>query len=109
VYLENTGKVPALAVKLTLVDHQGVRILPARYDDNYLNLMPDEARQVEIRYPQQLGARAKVNLRGWNVRPASAKVVQASGDLTQYNYWQQVQPYTPSPTVKSATVVLPKK
>jgi hypothetical protein len=109
VFLENTGEAPALALKLTLVDHMGVRMLPARYSDNYLNLLPGEARQVHILYPSSLGARGKVNLRGWNVRPASAKIVLASGDLVQQNYWQQTQPYTPSPTVKSATVVIPKR
>jgi hypothetical protein len=109
VFLENTGEAPAMALKLTLVDHMGVRMLPARYSDNYLNLLPGEARQVHILYPSSLGARGKVNLRGWNVRPASAKIVLASGDLVQQNYWQQTQPYTPSPTVKSATVVIPKR
>jgi len=108
VFLENTGDAPALAVKLTLVDHMGVRLLPARYSDNYVNLLPGEARQVEIRYPARLGSRAKVNLRGWNVRPATAKVLARSGDVVNQYYYQPV-PYIPSPSVKSATMTVPKK
>jgi hypothetical protein len=74
VTLDNDGDTPVLAAKLTLVDHMGARILPARYTDNYLTVLPGEPRRVLISYPAKLGARATVNLRGWNVRPTSAKV-----------------------------------
>jgi hypothetical protein len=79
VMLENDGKVPVLAAKLTLVDHMGARILPARYSDNYLTLLPGEARRVLISYPAKLGARATVKLRGWNARAGSVKVREAGG------------------------------
>ena len=107
VYVENTGNAPALGLKLTLVDHMGTRVLPALYSDNYVNLLPGESRSVEIRYPAG-NSRTKVNLRGWNVRPASAKVVPFSGDVAQYNYYQTT-PYIPSPSAKSATITIPKK
>jgi hypothetical protein len=74
VQIANAGKQAALAAKLTLVDHMGVRILPARYSDNYLTVLPGEPRTVEIRYPARLGTRATVNLRGWNVRAGSVRV-----------------------------------
>ena len=64
---------PVIAAKLTLVDHMGTRILPARYSDNYLTVLPGEPRRVSISYPAQLGARATINLRGWNARATSVR------------------------------------
>jgi hypothetical protein len=74
VTLANTGSAPALNGKLTLVDAKGARILPAYYADNYVSLLPGERRTVEIRYPGEARAGAKVELRGWNVTPAKAEV-----------------------------------
>lgn len=71
VFIENRGKEPLIAIKLTLVDHMGARILPARYSDNYITLLPGETRSVAIRYPEGPGARSKINLRGWNVKSAT--------------------------------------
>ncbi len=73
VTLGNTGAAPALNAKLTLVDAQGRRILPAYYADNYVSLLPGEIRTVTIRYPGRT-AGARVELRGWNVTPAVATV-----------------------------------
>ena len=70
----NEAAVPVLSAKLTLVDHMGTRILPARYTDNYLTILPGEPRRVLISYPARFGTRASVKLRGWNVRPAAIKV-----------------------------------
>jgi hypothetical protein len=58
----------ALGAKLTLVDAHGERILPAYYDDNYLNLAPGEQRRLRIRVDTatQLDG-ARLRLRGWNV------------------------------------------
>jgi len=75
--IEDTGAAPALAAKLTLVDAKGNRILPAYYSDNYISLLPGEPRQVDIRFPSKLAAAARINLRGWNVEPASIDVQSA--------------------------------
>jgi hypothetical protein len=107
VLLENDGKVPVLATKLTLVDHMGARILPSRYSDNYITVMPGEPRRVLISYPAKLGTRATVNLRGWNARPTSVKVRDAGTASTQ--------PYiptpanTPAPRVESVDIKLPAR
>lgn len=74
VELVNDGRAPALNAKLTLVDGKGRRILPAYYSDNYVSLLPGERRTVEIRYPGKAVAGAKLQLRGWNVRPAAVAV-----------------------------------
>lgn len=73
VSLANVGSAPALNGKLTLVDAQGARILPAYYADNYVSLLPGETRTVEVRYPGAVTG-AKVELRGWNLAPAVAEV-----------------------------------
>jgi hypothetical protein len=64
--LANAGATPALEAKLTLFDTNGKQILPAYFSDNYVSLLPGEARRITVRYPQQSGA-AIVQLRGWNV------------------------------------------
>jgi len=76
VTLENPGKTPALAAKLTLVDNAGQRILPAFYSDNYVSLLPGEAREIEIRCQGSPGAPARINLRGWNVEASSTAIGQ---------------------------------
>lgn len=68
VTLIDLGTGPVLAAKLTLLDQQGRRILPAYYSDNYLTLLPGERQEVTIRYAGT-GRATEVSLRGWNVRP----------------------------------------
>ncbi|HUQ11754.1 MAG TPA: LamG-like jellyroll fold domain-containing protein [Steroidobacteraceae bacterium] len=83
VQLENRGKQALVAIKMTLVDHMGTRILPARYTDNYVTLLPGESRRVEIAYPSKLGPRASVNIRGWNVKPASVRIAARRAEPMQ--------------------------
>lgn len=64
--LENASAVPALQAKLTLFDAKGEQILPAYFSDNYVSLLPGEARSVTIRYPRDRGI-ATVRLHGWNI------------------------------------------
>ncbi|MBC8025316.1 MAG: hypothetical protein H7Y89_04955 [Steroidobacteraceae bacterium] len=78
VRLVNPGKTPAFAAKLTLVDAGGERILPALYSDNYVVVMPGEPRTITIRYPAKLGDKATIRVRGWNVKPASARVASTT-------------------------------
>jgi hypothetical protein len=73
VTLENGGTVPALATKLTVVDSSGKRVLPVLYSDNYITLLPHEPRKVEILCPQG-GQCSNIQLRGWNVVPASVHI-----------------------------------
>jgi hypothetical protein len=73
VTLENNGTVPALATKLTVVDNTGKRVLPVQYSDNYVTLLPHEPREVEILCPTG-GQCSNIQLRGWNVVPASVHI-----------------------------------
>jgi hypothetical protein len=73
VTLRNPASTPALAAKLTLVDADGARILPAFYSDNYVSLLGGQAQQITIEWPERTPdgrptpVTAKVRLRGWNV------------------------------------------
>lgn len=71
VTLANETTTPALNAKLTLVDAQGKRILPAFYDDNYVSLLPGERREIAIRYPAAVAGVPRVTLGGWNVPAAT--------------------------------------
>ena len=75
--LGNSGTVAAVATKLTLKDTAtGLRILPAYYSDNYVSLLPGETKTIDIAYPAKSAtATMKVELRGWNVTPASIALV----------------------------------
>ena len=61
--LANRGQVPSLHNKLTLLDADGARVLPAYYSDNYISLLPGESIDVRIEAP---GRAAALALRGWN-------------------------------------------
>ena len=74
VTLRNPATTPVLAVKLTLKDAAGARVLPAYYSDNYVSLLPGETRTVSVRYPQGAAAAAVVAVRGWNARAGEVAV-----------------------------------
>ena len=71
VSVTNPAATPALEAKLTLFDAAGQQVLPAYFSDNYISLLPGEARDVTIRYPARRGIDTQVRLRGWNVAPAT--------------------------------------
>jgi hypothetical protein len=68
VRLKNGGSVAALQVKLTVVDAGGAEVLPAFYSDNYVSLLPGEAREVRVEVPKVAGMGGlRVKVRGWNL------------------------------------------
>jgi hypothetical protein len=73
VELENRGGAPALAAKLTVVDEAGKRVLPVLYSDNYVTVLPGEPRKIDIRCPAG-GQCSQVQVRGWNVEPATVNI-----------------------------------
>ncbi|WP_242153257.1 glycosyl hydrolase 2 galactose-binding domain-containing protein [Sphingomonas sp. BAUL-RG-20F-R05-02] len=64
--LVNDCPTPAIEAKLTLFDAKGQQILPAYFSDNYISLLPGEARRITVRYPMQSGT-GSVRLRGFNL------------------------------------------
>jgi hypothetical protein len=73
----NTGTVPAIATKLTLVESAGgKRVLPAYYSDNYVSILPGETKILDVAYPQAAAQGGlSVTVRGWNVATDSIGVV----------------------------------
>lgn len=71
--LANTGKTPALAIKLTVLDKAGARVLPAYFEDNYVSLMPGEVRTLTVRVPASAKP-ASIAIRGWNIPESAAKI-----------------------------------
>ena len=53
VILKNTGKTPAVFLRLNLKGEDNEQILPVVYSDNYLTLMPGEQRTVTITWKRQ--------------------------------------------------------
>ncbi len=74
VALRNAGTTASLQNKLTLVDADGKRILPAYYSDNYVSLLPGETREITIDYPA--GSSPHLTLRGWNLKPREFAITQ---------------------------------
>ena len=75
VQLKNTGNDVALANKLTLLNANGARILPAYYSDNYVSLLPGESKEIDIEYPASAATgAAQVAIRGWNLMPQKVAV-----------------------------------
>jgi archaellum component FlaF (FlaF/FlaG flagellin family) len=69
VRLTNFGHVAVLNAKITMLDEAGGRVLPVYYGDNYVTLLPGEARDIEVRCPDGPSQCARVALRGWNIVP----------------------------------------
>jgi hypothetical protein len=73
--LSDQGSAPALMAKLTLLQADGSRLLPAYAKDNYVSLLPGQARSVEIAVPvAAVKGGTKVSVRGWNVQPQTVAV-----------------------------------
>jgi hypothetical protein len=70
--IKNTGKVPAIEVRLTLRNAKtGKRILPAYYDDNYISLLPGETRDFRIEFRKADDKdHPQITLDGWNIKPS---------------------------------------
>lgn len=73
--LTNSTSVPAILTKLTPLNPDGSRILPAYISENYVSLLAGESRDVEVTYPADAAKGAPaIALRGWNLQPTSVTV-----------------------------------
>jgi mannosylglycoprotein endo-beta-mannosidase len=62
-----SGAVPAFFLRISVTDAKGdKRLLPVNYSDNYISVMPGEARTVEISWPE-MGPAEAITLEGWNL------------------------------------------
>ena len=77
VSVSNPDSAIALAIRLKVVDAlTGQRILPIMYDNNYFSLLPSEARQIAIDFPQpSINHKSyQLTLEGWNVGPGTVPI-----------------------------------
>jgi exo-1,4-beta-D-glucosaminidase len=74
VHVENSGHMVAFQVHFALVDaSSGEERLPVFWDDNYLALLPGEARDIEVEYPATAVA-PSLQVDAWNVAKTGATV-----------------------------------
>jgi exo-1,4-beta-D-glucosaminidase len=74
--LENKSTVPAVFIRLHLVDSAGNPILPVKWSENYITLWPGERLDVTVEYAGAREAqKAKVVFDGRNVREGSVDLV----------------------------------
>jgi exo-1,4-beta-D-glucosaminidase len=67
VHIENTGRALAFQVRLKLVDAAtSEEFLPVFWDDNYVALMPGEARDIAVEYASKSSTPA-LQVEAWNV------------------------------------------
>ena len=75
--IADQGSAPALMAKLTLLQADGTRVLPAYAKANYVSLLPGQPRSIEISVPAAVVKGAlKLAVRGWNVQPQTVGVSQ---------------------------------
>jgi exo-1,4-beta-D-glucosaminidase len=75
VVLQNPSKSLAFMVRLRLLGDDGLDVYPVLWDDNYVELLPGERREISARVAaHQLRGMATVRIEGWNVE---AKNLQA--------------------------------
>jgi len=76
VVLENPDKALAFSVRLKVAKGEGgPEVLPVLYGDNYFTLLPGERREVAVTYRTHDldGAKAAVEVSGWNVSPTTVR------------------------------------
>lgn len=71
--VRNRGSMVAAMVRLSLLGEDGARVLPARYDDNYLWLLPGETRTVTLSWlaSARPSGRPKLRVEGYNTPPVT--------------------------------------
>lgn len=74
VLVRNDGPNPALMVKLSAVDREGARVLPAYWSDNYVSLLPGERRLVTLNAPLSGSRPATISITGWNVEASAVTI-----------------------------------
>ena len=67
--LTNVGQVPALMLRLKVVDRSsGDLVLPVWYSDNYISLMPGESRNITVSVRAEDCSRPVLQLEGFNIK-----------------------------------------
>ncbi|KAF2197141.1 glycoside hydrolase [Delitschia confertaspora ATCC 74209] len=74
VSLQNKAEVPAIFLRLSLVDEEGRDVIPVVWEDNYLVLWPGERVSVGVEFEAGMAKRMRVLVEGKNVGRVVANV-----------------------------------
>src|ERR1039458_6704642 len=72
VKLENSSDRLAFQIHLGIYrQNEDMEILPVLWEDNYVELMPGESREITAQFPAPgtLGGDAELSVTGWNITP----------------------------------------
>jgi len=73
--LTNPSAALAFLVRVAVLDEAGAEVLPILYDDNYVTLLPGQARTIEARFDAaQADGGLRIAVSGWNVAKRSVSV-----------------------------------
>ncbi|KAF2272636.1 glycoside hydrolase [Westerdykella ornata] len=72
--LQNTSPIPAVFIRLNLVDSAGDDIVPVRWSENYITLFPGEKMDVTVSYDVSSCWNARVQVSGRNVKAGSVQL-----------------------------------
>jgi exo-1,4-beta-D-glucosaminidase len=82
VKLANRGNQLAFQLHLAIVrKNDESKILPLLWQDNYLELMPGESREITAQFlsPDSLGSGAELRISGWNIKPQTISLSEEIG------------------------------
>ena len=81
VKIKNTSEHLAFQVHLGIQHpNEQTEIVPVLWDDNYIELMPGESREIAAQFlsPDALNGGAQLNVTGWNIEPSSTSLEQGT-------------------------------
>ncbi len=80
VRIHNPSRNLAFPIHLSLVDAKsGEEVLPVLWENNYISLLPGEARTVSARIDSASGP-LRLEASGWNIEAKTAAVTEAAGN-----------------------------
>ncbi len=82
VKIQNPSNRLAFQVRLGIRrQNEEMEILPVLWQDNYLELMPGESREITAQFLARdaLGGRAELDVSGWNTEPIALPLERAGG------------------------------
>jgi hypothetical protein len=76
--VSNVGNDVALMLRLIALNENGERVLPIWFTDNYISLVPNESKAIDISFDASWLAGKKVNLfiEGWNLNRKAGVLAQ---------------------------------
>ena len=80
VEVRNLGTVPALLARLTALDSNGNRVLPAYYSDNYISVFPSGVVRIQVHCPKYGSICTSLSIRGWNVPEVQFPITRSGAE-----------------------------